>query len=89
MQDAKVIGHFDRSSYFSQKDTGSESYILENIRLRERVSQLEKDIIDVSVEIDSKNSIIDNLQTWKNMLALLNSPQYSEVSVEINKVYRI
>lgn len=60
MHDSKVLGHFDRSSYFS-KESGSENYQAENLKLRERVAQLEKDIIDVSVEIDTKNSIIDNL----------------------------
>jgi len=42
-------------------------------------------MIDVLVEIENKDSIIDNLQRWKSLLAMLNSPQYSGVSIEINK----
>jgi len=59
---------------------------IETIKLREKVSQLEKEMIDVLVEIETKDSIIDNLQRWKSLLAMLNSPQYSGVSIEINKV---
>ena len=73
MHDSKILSNFDRSSYFT-KDSTADNYQTENNRLKERVALLEKDIIDVSVEIDTKNSIIDNLQTWKNLLALLNSP---------------
>ncbi len=58
----------------------------ETLKLRERLGQLEKEMIDVLVEIENKDSIIDNLQRWKSLLAMLNSPQYSGVSIEINKV---
>jgi len=58
---------------------------VETIKLREKIGQLEKEMIDVLVEIETKDSIIDNLQKWKSLLAMLNSPQYSGVSIEINK----
>jgi hypothetical protein len=68
------------------RDTSNSTVDLETLKLREKVAQLEKEMIDVFVEIETKDSIIDNLQRWKSLLAMLNSPQYSGVSIEINKV---
>ena len=70
----------------SERDTVSSAVDLETLKLREKVAQLEKEMIDVLVEIETKDSIIDNLQRWKSLLAMLNSPQYSGASIEINKV---
>ena len=71
------------------RDTSNATVDLETLKLRERVAQLEKEMIDVFVEIETKDSIIDNLQRWKSLLAMLNSPQYSGVSIEINKVMSV
>lgn len=86
MFDSKVSVQNTKSGVYFSKDTTDEMAQVENTKLREKVAQLERDIINISVEIENKNCIIDNMQTWKNLLALLNSPQYSEVSIQLNKV---
>jgi len=85
MFDSKATTESSKTSFFFTRDSTPDSAQVENVKLREKVAQLEKEIINVSVDIENKTSIIDTLQTWKNLLALLNSPQYSEVSIEINK----
>ena len=74
MLDTKLSTTSGKSDFFSTKSGKSENAQAENLKLREKVAQLEKEIINVSVDIENKNAITENLQTWKNLLALMNSP---------------